>query len=418
MDKIFIHIASYRDPELLPTIKDCLAKSKYPERLIFGIVWQHADEDKWDNLDAYKNDKRFKILDIKWNETNGTCWARHQGQKLWDGEKYSLQLDSHHRFVKDWDEIAIAMLKNTNVEKPIISSYVNGYNPKKDDYLNNEIPWQIIVKKFGPENTPLFWPTAIDTKLLDKPIPSRFFSGHFTFTYGIHNKEVPYDPFMYFDGEEISMAVRSYTHGYDLFAPNKTLVFHEYTREGRTKHWDDYSEKNKTIVKKTFPELEKQSKERYRQLFKIKDYGIDLGQYGFGHKRTLEEYQNFAGIDFKKQTIHPDTINNLTPPVKKLDYDWTKKTFNDYNISLDWKDIWDKVKTQLEKNEEFNFIFVGIQDEFGETLMREDLTTEDYLNGSKTNKIINVFSDKKPYTLVLWPHKKNGDWLKPITKKI
>jgi hypothetical protein len=33
--------------------------------------------------------------------------------------------------------------------------------------------------------------------------------------------------------------------------------------------------------------------------------------------------------------------------------------------------------------------------------MREDLTTEDYLNGSKTNKIINVFSDKKPYTLVL-----------------
>jgi hypothetical protein len=32
------------------------------------------------------------------------------------------------------------MLKNTNVEKPIISSYVNGYNPKKDDYLNNEIP--------------------------------------------------------------------------------------------------------------------------------------------------------------------------------------------------------------------------------------------------------------------------------------
>jgi hypothetical protein len=45
MEKIFIHIASYRDPELIPTIKDCLLKAKYPERLRFGIVWQHSKED-------------------------------------------------------------------------------------------------------------------------------------------------------------------------------------------------------------------------------------------------------------------------------------------------------------------------------------------------------------------------------------
>jgi hypothetical protein len=34
---IFVQIASYRDPELVPTIKDCISKAKNPENLVFGI---------------------------------------------------------------------------------------------------------------------------------------------------------------------------------------------------------------------------------------------------------------------------------------------------------------------------------------------------------------------------------------------
>ena len=31
--KIFIQIASYRDPQIIPTIKDCIDKAKKPENL-------------------------------------------------------------------------------------------------------------------------------------------------------------------------------------------------------------------------------------------------------------------------------------------------------------------------------------------------------------------------------------------------
>ena len=48
---IFVNIASYRDPELLPTLKDCIAQAKYPERLRFGICWQRHKDDEWDQLD-------------------------------------------------------------------------------------------------------------------------------------------------------------------------------------------------------------------------------------------------------------------------------------------------------------------------------------------------------------------------------
>jgi hypothetical protein len=37
---IFVQIASYRDPQLIPTIKDMLGKAKYPENLRLGIARQ------------------------------------------------------------------------------------------------------------------------------------------------------------------------------------------------------------------------------------------------------------------------------------------------------------------------------------------------------------------------------------------
>src|SRR5262249_27589752 len=42
---IFVSIAAYRDPQLVPTIQDCLAKARYPEQLRFGISWQHGPEE-------------------------------------------------------------------------------------------------------------------------------------------------------------------------------------------------------------------------------------------------------------------------------------------------------------------------------------------------------------------------------------
>jgi len=44
MTKIFIQIASYRDPELLPTLNSALCNAKYPENLTFGIVWQRSTD--------------------------------------------------------------------------------------------------------------------------------------------------------------------------------------------------------------------------------------------------------------------------------------------------------------------------------------------------------------------------------------
>ena len=100
-NKIFIQIASYRDPQLIPTLKDCIKNAKKPENLVFSIAWQRSKEDVWDNLDEFLNDKRFKIIDINYEDSKGACWARNQLQQQYNGEEYTIQLDSHHRTLID-----------------------------------------------------------------------------------------------------------------------------------------------------------------------------------------------------------------------------------------------------------------------------------------------------------------------------
>jgi hypothetical protein len=124
---IFIQIASYRDPELIPTIKSCLDNAKNPQNLIFSIVRQFNIHDGFDNLDEYKDDKRFKIIDIPHNESKGVCWARNLTQQQYNNEEYTLQIDSHMRFEKNWDETLISMiiqLQELGIPKPLLTGYV------------------------------------------------------------------------------------------------------------------------------------------------------------------------------------------------------------------------------------------------------------------------------------------------------
>ena len=57
MKKIFVSIASYRDPELCPTVKNMLENAKNPEDLRITIAWQHSKEDSWDEEDKQLIDR-------------------------------------------------------------------------------------------------------------------------------------------------------------------------------------------------------------------------------------------------------------------------------------------------------------------------------------------------------------------------
>lgn len=389
--KIFVQIASYRDPELIPTIRDCIKKAKNPQNLTFGVCWQKDDTE---SMEEFENDKRFKILKYNWNESKGLCWARSEIQKLWEGEKYTMQLDSHHRFLQDWDEELIKMVIQTGSEKPIITSYAGMYKPSTNELLNVE-PYKMIASNFTPSGTILFRPHAISNyQTLTKPIPARFVSGHFFFTIGKHCDEYKYDPNIYFAGDEISLSIRSFTLGYDLFHPHKTIVWHEYTREGRTKHWTDFSSDNKIkgVVEKIWWEMDVESKKRLRHMLQEENNNIDLGIYGLGNVRTHRDYEIYAGIHFKDKRLHEDTLQGVDPPTKDIT-NWHLKQKNKFEYNL-----------EIPKPIDFSFIYIGIEDVNGVVIYRKDLNThQDNLN-------VLLESYETPHKWIYWVNQKNGEW--------
>lgn len=391
-NKIFVQIASYRDPELLPTIRDCISKAKNPENLTFGICWQR---DETETMEEFLFDSRFRILEYPWNLSSGLCWARSEIQKLWKDEEYTIQLDSHHRFLQNWDEELIEMMKLTGSEKPIITTYAGMYQPKDNKLLNVE-PYKMVASNFTPSGTILFRPHTIpDWEKLNKPIPARFISGHYFFTLGIHCKEYKYDPNIYFAGDEISLSIRSYTLGYDLFHPHKTCVWHEYTREGRTKHWTDFSLENKErgVVDKLWWDMDNESKRRLRHMLQEENNDIDLGEYGLGNERTHHDYERYAGISFKNRVLHPDTLRGKNPPIND-DSDWYTLIENEYTYELNIPFI-----------DDFNFIYIGIEDKEGNVIYRQDLI--EYVSSLK----VRFKSFSLPYKWVYWPVNKNGEWI-------
>jgi hypothetical protein len=149
-------------------------------------------------------------------------------------------------------------------------------------------------------------------------------------------REVPYDPhlpFLFF-GEEISMAVRMWTRGWDLFAPDGHVVFHRWARAYRSTFWEVPGG----------AELKRRSQQRVRRLLTGEPLAAaapphapnqahrgseaaadtdgaaasaasfappadappaDAPVWGVGSARSLRAYERLAGVEFGAKRVSP-----------------------------------------------------------------------------------------------------------------
>ena len=409
---IFVQIASYRDPELEKTVRDMIANADRPEKLRFGIARQYSDDDGFDKLEEFRNDDRFRILDIPYQESNGACWARHLVQQLYKNETYTLQIDSHMRFEKGWDSTLIDMidqLQEDGYEKPLLTGYVSSFDPDNDPAGRAREPWRMAFDRFIPEGAVFFLPETIPGwQELTKPVPARFYSAHFCFTLGKFSKEVQHDPEYYFHGEEISIAARAYTHGYDLFHPHKVVIYHEYTRKGRTKQWDD---------DKKWVEKNNRCHQKNRQLFGMDgEEQIHFEDFGFGNVRTLREYERYSGLLFSKRSVQKYTLDKGYPP-NPNDYateeDWLNSFTSQFKHCID-------VGYDQVPEKDYDFWVVAFHDHKDETIYRKDADKNEiqgfFRDPDGYCKVWRTFNaEEKPAYWVVWPHSESKGWGERIT---
>jgi hypothetical protein len=416
---ILIHLPSYRDPELVPTIKSALENAKYPKRIHFGICRQFSEDDGFDNLDEYRNDKRFKIMDVPYKDAKGLPWARAQiNETLLTNEDYICQLDSHHRFAKDWDETLIDMHKGLEARgfNPILAAYLPLYTPFNDPQGRTMEPWQQQFACFYPHGTIFIRPGLLHGwKDMTEPPMSRFLSGHFCFARSKWAKEIKHDPEIYFSGEELNLTVRSYTHGYDLFHPHKLVIWHSTMREERSGilKWDDDSKNGINWWKK-----QEDARKRIRVLLRTEeDSNIDLSGYDLGTARSLRDYEKYAGFHFKTKSVQQYTLDNKYPPNPIIQDD----TLWESSFAQSFYHLVTVTPQQLH-GKDYEHILIAFDDENGININSKYIKGEQLRAFIEDGKNIHYeeffLTSKIPKRIVAWGWSEARGWTERIEHKI
>jgi len=304
---IFVSIASFCDPFLETTLRDAVAKAKQPKDITFGVVDQ-TTVNRRTALKNLCNPAQLRYMHIDPIESRGVCWARALAFTFYQGESFFLQIDSHMLFEPHWDEQLITQLQSlkSRSDKPIVSTY-----PFAFEFENGE---PIIKTKIGDKTTLVLRPHP-ETTLTDENATLRFRAEHvftlepvlgchvaggFIFTAGNFIEEVPYDARLYFHGEEQSLAVRSFTRGWDIFHPPHIPLFHLYKKPNTphlTHHWHPEWEQQRDFKRADLSEAAKQ------RLMDLVFEKRDLGIYGLGKTRTLHDFAKLSGVDYAHRKI-------------------------------------------------------------------------------------------------------------------
>jgi len=302
MASIFVQIAAYRDLEVTPTILDAIKQSTGNHTINFGVHTVYLDESEINVPDL----PNVKHMESKAPENIGLGVGRSLAHQFYDGEDYYLQCDSHSRFVNGWDEIAIHSVLNyqiQGIEKPLLTMYPANYWYTDETFTTIET--DVVIKEnitnisfhenpdqFKATRIPL--QTGMAVKDGNKFVKS--VSGGSIFTV---DGFLPFNTDIAFYGEEIWLAARAFTHGYDIVVPDEQYMYHLYYNHDKPAEinrrkilWNDYPNE--------FNVLDKISKDL---IFKTLTEGT-TGEMLMGTQRTVAEYGIFAGLDFVNGEIY------------------------------------------------------------------------------------------------------------------
>jgi len=332
-DSIFVSIASYRDPVCNSTLKSLLENAAEPNKVFVGICQQNDNKEDQDCLENYENNKNIRIIRIPHYEAKGPTYARYLCSTLCDGEEYFFQIDSHTKFVKNWDKKCKDMIneiKNKGLsDKPVLSHYpkeIKDYDKYDQNSKKHTESVPRMCKSFFNNRDMISFMGAEILNTNGEYYQTPYVAGGMMFCESYFLDELPYDPDLpyLFVGEEILHSIRFYTNGWDIFTPKENIVFHEYTRSDKPKIWTDqkYSDKDAFEKVKYYIGL-------YNNDSKIsKNLKTNINHYGLGSKRSLNDFYKYAGIIKNNKLVKKNFCKSKNIATKEDIFNSNEKNHN------------------------------------------------------------------------------------------
>jgi glycosyltransferase involved in cell wall biosynthesis len=268
-------------------------KAKDPSKLVICICQQN-DESDVDCMKDYANEKNviIKIVRLTDKDARGPCWARYLIQQEWRGEEYFLQIDSHMRFMQDWDDHC---LKNLQMlpEKSCLSNYPSNFNLNEGttDNVNPLRGGLFIVNKESSEFDGFFRVNSDYVQQMEKPQVARGWGACFSFSRSNLLHDAPYDPYTpyLFFGEEMDIWARMYTNGWYVYAPTEPICFTSFDRGYRPTFWENPDQAHGEYLSRL------RLYYRFGYLKNIPaELKIGLDYYNLGNYKTWEQFMKYC----------------------------------------------------------------------------------------------------------------------------
>jgi len=329
---IFCSIASYRDKQCPLTVKSMIEKAKYPDKLVICICQQNKEEEDTDCYHEYANTKaKINIIRLKDKDARGPCWARYLIQQEWRGEEYFLQIDSHMRFMQDWDYHCLNNLKLLP-EKSCLTNYPSNFNlekgvPDKENQLRGGL---FIVNKESSDFDGFFRVNSDFVQHLNEPSVAHGWGACFSFSKSNIIHDAPYDPYtpFLFFGEEMDIWSRMFTNGWFVYAPTHPICFTSFDRAYRPTFWENPDQAHGEYLSRL------RLYYRFGYLKNIpEELKIGIEHYNLGKVKTWNEFLKYSLDDEKPIITKSNNItyynsNDINPKLLNVNEMKSNKTFN------------------------------------------------------------------------------------------
>jgi [Skp1-protein]-hydroxyproline N-acetylglucosaminyltransferase len=274
-DSIFLSVASFREHLLADTLMSAYSSATQPEKLFVGVIVNNCfgfpgddpckgspkvvgqdlngrdilqiEDGKPDTnhietfctnttVQRYCERGQVRVLYINETDALGPAVTRYYSSKLWGGETYYCQVDSHLKFANGWDELYIQDLKLTrNFPKSVLSTYPPGFvNFRQEPPFT---PGTRLCRCQIRSNEGFLPRVEMEGRCNEteaRPTQMAFLGAGFFFARAEFIVDVPFDPFLpwLFMGEEVALSIRAWTSGWNIYAPRKNLIGHQYRPVG------------------------------------------------------------------------------------------------------------------------------------------------------------------------------------------
>ena len=262
--KICISICSYRDFDVYNTIDSLFKNANNYKNIFIYVYLQDSIYTFYKSFFCIKNIYRQNVFikTTSYKNAKGPLYARQyiiqnmiKPSNKFKMFNYYLQLDSHMRFIPNWDIILINNYENLFPEKKIISYYPPGSFLEEKE----KIPVLIEKEKIHNDRIDKYKTRFINSNIIRNYFSSEYIAAGFFFTeikFILYEKknypmiEIPY----LFQGEEMLLTYYFVKkNNFIIFSPCENIAIHKYTRNNEHKIWnniENWKELNNKAIEK------------------------------------------------------------------------------------------------------------------------------------------------------------------------